>query len=506
MGYSFTLAQKCDFPHTFQAYHSKESMVQNDIFVREDMQFTVVSESEKFAVHYDISGFNAVSPIDNNNNNIPDYIDSTLYYIDLAYYSEVELLGFEFEDYDANAGGTQMYDVYIKELSNSPYYGGARPEGAVITPENKVVNTSFIVIDNNFSNEDNKYNTTGIDGLKITLFHEFFHSIQFQITTADFRVMGEMTATYMEYRFFPEIKDYIDWAAEWFDSPSTMSMSNSINPSDGYGMSIFFHYVYETFGDGILLDTWLGIGRNENDTESLDRALTAKGKSLNDSFCDFTEWMFRTGDNAIEGYGFRFAEDLPNINLARTISFNGFEESINEELIPFTFCPNLIIADKDNGDSDTLVAMIINTDIENGIRNRTVLANGELQVADKNIYSDNFENINLSYKTGSDTLFCYNFIELIGREFVEAFPNPYFKDSDKEMYLPIPAGKTGITNYEIYTVNMRLVANGFGNPFNFENKYVIKLDNFDMTQLSSGVYIYKTESEGNIKLGKFVVQ
>lgn len=506
MGFNFTFAQKCDFPHTFHAYHTKESMIQNDIFTRENMQHTVVSESGLFAVHYDLSGFNAVSTVDNNNNNIPDYVDSTLYYIDLAYSSEVEMLGFEFDEYDANAGGTEMYDIYIKELANSPYYGGARPEGAVINPENEIVNTSFVVIDNDFSSEDNKYNTTGIDGLKITLFHEFFHSIQFQITRSDFRVMGEMTATFMEYRFFPEIKDYIDWASEWFESPSTMSISNSINPSDGYGMSVFFHYIYDTFGDGVVLDMWKGMGRNENDTESLDRALSARGKSLAESFCEFTEWMFRTGDNAVDGYGFRFAPDLPNLTLSNSIKYNGFEENISEQLIPFTFSPNRVIKDKDNGNPDTLIAMIVNTDYDNAIRNRTVLANGELSVANKDVLSNNFNEIDLSYRASADPLFCYNFVELVGKEFVEAFPNPFRKNSDSEMYLPVPEGAEDIINFDIYTVDMKLVSSGSNSVIDFENKNVIRVDDIDMNLLSAGVYIYKTESDGNVKLGKFVVQ
>ena len=481
-------------------------MIQNDIFTREDMQFTAVSESGVFAVHYDLSGFNAVSSIDNNNNNIPDYVDSTLYYIDLAYYSEVEMLGFEFDEYDANAGGTEMYDIYIKELSNSPYYGGARPEGAVLNPDNEIVNTSFIVIDNNFSSEDNKYLTTGIDGLKITLFHEFFHSIQFQITRSDFRVMGEMTATFMEYRFFPHIKDYIDWASEWFESPTTMSLSNSINPSDGYGMSIFFQYVYETFGDGILLDMWTRMGRNENDTEALNNALSARGRSLVESFCDFTEWMYRTGDNAIDGYGFKFASDLPDLTLSNSLEFNGFEENFNEPLIPFTFSPNRVIKDKENGNADTLLAMIVNTDYDNAIRNRTQLANGILSIANKDVLSNNFDEIDLSYEIDMNPIFCYNFIESLGKEFVEAFPNPFNKNSDGEIYLPVPEGAEDIINFDIYTVNLKLISTGSSSVIDFENKNVIRVDNTDMGLLSSGVYIYKTESNGNVKLGKFVVQ
>lgn len=508
MGYGLSNAQKCDFHITLDSYHSKEYQLQNGIFEREDMQFTEISKSGKFAVHYDITGFNAVSPIDNNNNNIPDYVDSTLYYIDMAYYAEVDTLGFEFDDYDKNAGGTAMYDIYIKELTNSPYYGGAKPEGSVITPENKIVYTSFIVIDNNFSAEDNKYNTTGIDGLKITLFHEFFHAIQFQITQSNYRVMGEMTATFMEYRFFPDIKDYIDWASVWFKSPTTISLSNSNDPSEGYGMSIFFQYTYETFGDGIMLDLWNGIGNNENDTESLNNVLTKLGQPLSESFCEFTEWMYRTGDNAIDGFGFKYAADLPNLELTTVSYFDGFEQNINEQLIPFTFSPQKLIVDKDNGDADTLVSFIVNTDLANGINNRYAIANGELTIAGKGVFINDLNNLDLSFKTGADTLFCYNFVESVGREYADAFPNPYRRSTHDELYLPVETN-TDINDevhFEIYSTNMQLQVEYSELPRIINNKLVVRVRDYVVQRLSPGVYIYKTDSGGKVKLGKFVVQ
>ncbi|MER3329175.1 MAG: hypothetical protein RIF34_06300, partial [Candidatus Kapaibacterium sp.] len=201
--------------------NGKQNNVMSNEISREEMQFILITEDKHFAIHYNLTGFNAVDNKDLNANGIPDYIDSVAYYAELAYQKEVVELGFPFSELDSMSSGTPMYDIFIKELKNTPYYGAMQPESSSF-PNNSNFRTSFMVLENDYL-EVPKFRTTGIDGLKITIFHEFHHAIQYYMTDNNSRVLAEMTSTFMEYRFFPEILDYMQWVKNWFESPMDMS-------------------------------------------------------------------------------------------------------------------------------------------------------------------------------------------------------------------------------------------------------------------------------------------
>lgn len=503
---------KCGFSDALDHFHgSKENHIMADIFEREIMQGVVVSTSGHFAVHYDVNGFNAVSNIDNNQNNIPDYIDSVVYYIDKAYEDEVENLGFPFTDFDKNGGGTPMYDIYVKELINSPYYGGTYPEGSVIDNEGNTVKTSFIVIDNNYSIEDRKYRTTRIEGMKITLYHEFFHSIQFQISDDVYRVMGEMSATFMEFRFFPEIQDYIQWADDWLTNPTTLSLTNEKSPDGGYSLSIFFQYTYKLFGDGIIRSTWQGISNFQSDMVSLDNTLQNSGSSLAESFCDFTKWMYRTGKNSSGKDFFEDAVSLPELTLSDEIYYNNDVVNLEADLIPFTFSPyRLIIPSTSKSRNDTIVVILNNVDFENGKNDKSVKSKALYKISN-NSFGQQIGSSDLYFDDQSNVVYCNSYMMFAGQTFADAYPNPFMPGRDishTSLFIPAPDNSKVSQNVqlEIYTPEMEVVFAKLWVVTRDNGHHVLKLSEFDIPNLNTGIYIYKSTLNGESKVGKFMVK
>ena len=141
------------------------------------MDTSILSPERHFRVHYDTTGANAPSLTDLDHNTIPDYIDSTLAFLEYAWDLEVNALGYHPPKSDNGAGGGDEIDVYIQELGNGNY-GITYPD-----QESNGTSSGYIILDNNYSG--NQYYSKGLDGLKVTSAHEFFHVIQFGYLSFD---------------------------------------------------------------------------------------------------------------------------------------------------------------------------------------------------------------------------------------------------------------------------------------------------------------------------------
>ena len=78
---------------------------------RPNLDVSTFSPTGHFKIHYDTLGIDAPSLIDNNNNNIPDYIDEVGIIADSSRYVLVDLMGFNAEIDDVD----NIYDIYIDE-------------------------------------------------------------------------------------------------------------------------------------------------------------------------------------------------------------------------------------------------------------------------------------------------------------------------------------------------------------------------------------------------------
>lgn len=510
--YSNASSHKCYYPEALDNLHNgKVNKVMADIISREVMQHILITEDKHFAIHYDVTGFNAVDNKDANNNGVPDYIDSVAYYAELAYQKEVVELGFPFSEIDSMSSGTPMYDIFIKELKNTPYYGAMQPETSSF-PGNSNFRTSFMVLENDYA-EVPKFRTTGIDGLKITIFHEFHHAIQYYMTNNNARVLAEMTSTFMEYRFFPEILDYMQWVKNWFESPMDMSLTNEESVDAGYAMALFFQYTHRKFGDGVQLELWNELAKNINSVDALNNALISKSSNLKDAFCEFSTWMYLTGDHYTGNDYFLHSLELPEITFTDDLRFNQNDLEITANLIPFTFSPTrVLVQSNDKSTNDTIIVILANTDLDNARKGQSIRKKASFTLAKSQIPSSQpLGKLSLYYIDGSDVAYCNSILEYEGEKglrYADAYPNPYRLNINESLHIPAPE-KSSVydrINLEIYTPDMKVVFTGKKEVAVHKGQLVLNMQGNELSAFGDGVYIFKAYNDDDSKIGKFMVK
>ncbi len=261
---------------------------------RPTLSFSV--DSRHFRIHYEKTGINAVSQIDDNDNQIPDYIEFVAFEFENVYKKEIEDLGYIAPPSDGERGGGQdLYDVYITDLQQG-LYGYVFPETRVGDNPNSSAtetqaSTSFLRMRNN-------YEGFGLqnDALKVTAAHEYFHSIQVgynRNTPSRFALEG--SASWMEEVIYPGIDDNFQYLESVLGSPD-VALNYDLSDDDDpdyfdnqniwYGSWIFFQYIGENYGKEVIRAFWENL-RSDSELDAFNDALLSKNISLNTAFEDF---------------------------------------------------------------------------------------------------------------------------------------------------------------------------------------------------------------------------
>ena len=169
---------------------------------------SIVSPEGHFRVHYDTTSFHQVDMTDKDSNGIPDYVDSTLVYLEYAWNLQVDELGYGAPLSDNGVGGGDEVDVYIENFTNS--YGVTIPDQVIDGTA-----TSYCKIDNDFA--ESQYAVHGYDALRVTTAHEFFHVIHFSYLY-NFNLIWwmEQSAVWMEDRAWDDVNDYLAYLYKFF--------------------------------------------------------------------------------------------------------------------------------------------------------------------------------------------------------------------------------------------------------------------------------------------------
>jgi hypothetical protein len=210
-----------------------------------------------------------------------------------------------------NNGGDDRYDVYLKNIGAYGIYGWADPEGIVTA----TAAYSFIVIDNDYSQNECGTQHTPTEYLQVTAAHEFFHAIQASYRwTTENRWWMEASATWMEDEKYDDVNDYLQYLGEpytdtnnngqydsgelftdrnnnrwrdpgWFDCPQTPI--NTFNGWYEYGSCIFCKFLSEHRGGrGIIKEIWERCGTKDS-LKAIEDELKERGYDFEDTFRDF---------------------------------------------------------------------------------------------------------------------------------------------------------------------------------------------------------------------------
>ena len=225
--------------------------------------------------------------------------------LELAWQIQIQDVGWPAPPPDANAGGTNAFDVY---LTNEGTYGGAYVWGDgpdVVPDDNWYSMSSFMAIDESIPDDE----------LLSWLAHELNHASQYAIDGWELNTfVWEFTAEVMADRVDDEGNVYIEYAAmpdfqEFpflslvFDGSRLAVRQYDENSFYEYGGIIFGMFLEQRFGnnDGAtLLSLWDALAQpsQEATRDFVDalRGIDPDGGSLAELYTEFAVWRMFTGE------------------------------------------------------------------------------------------------------------------------------------------------------------------------------------------------------------------
>ena len=256
--------------------------------------------------HYTTSGYHAVNNSDINGNSIPDYIDSVAMIFNNVTNLLHNKMGYfqppsdGYYSSDRDKGGSEHYDVYIRNLS-SRYYGYVQPEEFAqstgdneksISRKEKNAFTSYMAMRNNYKN----FPLEELMNIKVTIAHEYYHAIQFGYDGWEKPWLLESSAVWMEEEIYDEINDCYQYMEEWFNFPHRSLDESGYH---WYGSFIFFEYIEQHMGG------------NSTIRKILDQSAISDSREIDGSHLAI--------DNALNKLGYSFQQALNGMSIANFI-------------------------------------------------------------------------------------------------------------------------------------------------------------------------------------------
>jgi hypothetical protein len=282
------------------------------VLQRPSLPYSYVSPNGLFRLHYSLDGANGVPPGDLNENGVPDFIERAADFLEYSYRVEVDTLGYKAPPWDFGVHGDEI-DVYFRNIGAYGYTDFDRqiPD----TPENDW--TSYITVDNDFVGAG--FYSQGLDGLKVTCAHEFFHVIQLGYHYRDEDLFFfEMSSTWMEDRVFTDVNDYYHYLRYYFETADLpLSYTNGFRE---YGSAVFLKFIQERFGEDLIRRTWELIPQ-QHSMFSMARAFEEIGTALHDALVEFGVWNCFTGSRKLEGRFYKEGQFYPEIRIDKRLEF-----------------------------------------------------------------------------------------------------------------------------------------------------------------------------------------
>jgi hypothetical protein len=479
---------------------------------------SMITPGGKFKIHYNQTGPHA-----------PAYdLNLLAAALDSVYNFEIEYLGYDFPPgdslYDPNGsyGGDNRYDIYIQNLSG--LYGYTQFEVEIQPGSRKY--TSFMVIDNDFTG----YFTSGINGARVTVAHEFHHAIQGgnYIFRSDDTYFYEITSTAMEEFVFDTINDYYAYMTDYFQSPSRAFPNNN-----GYNLAIWHIFLKDRFGFDIIKRQWELMPTNRA-LSAISKSIQEKGSVFEFELTLFGLWSYFTNYRSVSGAYFEEARFYPLLSPTANTVFTPPSQSYTISGFPSA---NYFMRSFNPARGDTIVSIFGNGDFQKALGSTispqtsnytlyTDTVSGDYKIGD--LYSATFTPVDNPFWRQAEII---NNIPLTGDSIpiiqdikmeLSAFPSPYRYNnpirSGEFLKMPVDIEPNKEVDVGIYTVSMDLV-NAFKQitkPHNLKdaasNVYrqisVVEWDkpmNEKGENLASGIYIYVIKSGNEYKTGKFVI-
>jgi len=269
-----------------------------------------VSPMKLFRVRYFTTGSNAVPPIDENANGIPDYPEQAALAADSSYRHMVTRLGYK----DPFPLKNKPILIVMEQLPAGTYgyvddFGGANAK---------------IFVRNNYNTPEFLKNTDSnkaLGALKVTVAHELKHILQ-SVVIERYSNPGawiEMDATLMEEVVYDNVNDYYNYlnsSQSVFRAPA-----KTVVPGNYYHSSWALYYE-ERFGTTFWVDVWKEFERqhpNPHQLNAMANIITAKTSTATQELTRNYLWHLASGKFVRKQYGFSEARHYPDLKLDSTI-------------------------------------------------------------------------------------------------------------------------------------------------------------------------------------------
>lgn len=494
-------------------FSPEQQVVLQKILSRPSLQTSIVSPSGIFRIHYDVSGTNL--PSYSSGLSVEQNVTEVAKAIDSVYRFEVQYLGFLSPPSDNGAGSDDKYDIYIQNQGGG-VYGYTEWESKV----GSINWTSFMVIDNNYVG----YYSTGLDGMKVTVAHEFHHGIQvgnyaIQNGSSPYRQSDlffyELTSTSMEEFVYDDVNDYYAYMSSYFNNTDV-----AMPGQNGYNIAIWNIYIKDNFGFGILKRQWEMVP-GINAILAINQSFNEAGAYFPRELNKFGIWTFYTGFRRIPGKYFEEAANYPLVIPTFTIQFPSAPPQMQSAPTANNFVKFNI-----SSNADTLVALVTNADAY-------AVNNNQNQFFDfqYTLYSDPSTGQRELTNEYSSTFYVSNpgfwlVSEILNNILIRedtliiptsssvgyAYPNPFGYSKNYStgsfIFFPYDAYIGEEVDFNVYSIGMELV---------YSNQMIIQIlpgdqrgvnwnvMDIDEKKLASGVYLYVIKKGDDIVKGKVVI-
>lgn len=453
---------------------------------RPSLDNTLISPSGNFLIHYN----DYYEGITDFANEVASAADSSQKYT-------VDIMNFRNHIPDSD----MLYDIYIKQLPNGSY-GWNCPDGND--------GASWVVIDDDYIGAN--YSTSGLDAMKISIAHEYFHAIQraYVPVPGQNSFFYELSSIWIEDLIYPDINDYIffsQYGDDYFSNPE-----RNMNSYNGYGLGLYGHYLNEIYDNQIMQRIWEeysfisqnGNLDNESVFDAIDSVLDNDIFNYNSTFVD--TWLDFNSRNLFNGnqnsefhyYSDQFSFNPISTNPVQIDTIQSISRTLNNRSVKInSFYPYdiSIINIQNNSTSNNVKGNICILSENNLINNIGNSFQTDIISSNDVVNTVYISDLN---SNESEILLSSTFLDLNFSDDIYIYPNP--TDEEGNLTLRFNSGiKSENILLKLYNLNGKLLKNVNLGSINYTtDDYNIKTVNLFNKNFSSGIYILSFHIENKI--------